>query len=349
MSAENLARPEIRNLRVYETAVQVDGAIRLHANEASWSRATDDGALNRYPQLRPLELQSRLAERFGVAEGKLLATRGSSEAIDLLIRTFCQAGKDNIVISPPTFVMYTAFARIQGAEIIGCPLSPESDFAVDIELLLARCTPNSKLVFLCSPNSPTGNVVPISDIVRLLEARKDQSVIVVDEAYIEFSNTESAVGLLPDYDNLVVLRTLSKALALAGARCGAVIGDPALVRLLNAVLPPYALATPVVDSVLRALSSDDPAASQARIEETVRERQRLAGLLETIPCVLRMWPSQANFLLVQFRDLEEVQQRLQTERILIRDLSGNPSFDDFARITVGSVDENDRLLAALSE
>lgn len=349
MSIENLARPEIRDLRVYETALQANGAIRLHANESSWSRDSNTDSMNRYPELRPTILQARLAERFGVPKESLLATRGSSEAIDLLIRSFCRAGKDNIVISPPTFVMYKVFANIQGAEIISCPLLAENDFRVDTDSLLKNSTTNSKLIFVCTPNNPTGNLMAKSDIIRLLEARKDQSIIVVDEAYIEFSDTESTAELISDYDNLAVLRTLSKALALAGARCGAVIGSPALIRMLNAILAPYALATPVVDYVLRALSSDDTTLSQAKIGETIQERQRLAESLVARACVRKLWPSQANFLLVQFRNLEETQKRLQTERILIRDISGNPGFDNFARISIGSPDENDRLLAALTE
>lgn len=349
MSIENLARPEIRELRAYETTVLANGAIRLHANESSWSWDTSAGPINRYPESRPTELQARLADRFDVANENLLVTRGSSEAIDLLVRAFCRAGKDNIVISPPTFVMYKAFAEIQGAGIISCPLSPGDDFAIDINRLTKNCTPESKLVFLCSPNNPTGNIVPIPDIVRLLELRKDQSIVVVDEAYIEFSDTESAVGLISDYDNLVVLRTLSKALALAGARCGAVIGNPEIIRMLNAILPPYALATPVVDCVLNALSLDENSASRKKIENVIRERERLAKALSGIKDVKQIWPSQANYLLVQFDDLEQVQKHLQPERILIRDISGNPGFDNFARITVGSADENERLLVALSE
>jgi histidinol-phosphate aminotransferase len=240
--------------------------------------------------------------------------------------------------------MYSVFAEIQGAEVISCPLLAENDFKIDINSLLNKVTANSKLIFLCSPNNPTGNVVSESDIVRLLEARKDQSIIVVDEAYVEFSDVDSAARLIDNYDNLVVLRTLSKALALAGARCGAVIGNPALIRMLNAVLAPYALATPVIDCVLRALSSDDATESTVRIEETIKERERLLEALAECECVQKLWPSQGNFLLVHFHDLESVQKRLETERILIRDIGG-----DFARITVGSADEDNRLLAVLNE
>lgn len=345
MSIENLARPEMRDLHSYETAAQVDGALRLHANEAPESSNT----LNRYPEIRPAALQSRLADRFGVSPGNILATRGSSEAIDLLIRTFCRAGEDSIVVTPPTFAMYRVYAAIQGAATVSCPLLAEKEFALDAESITTSCATSSKLIFVCSPNNPTGNVVPRSEIIRLLEARRDQSIIVVDEAYIEFSDTGSLAGLVRVYENLVVLRTLSKALALAGARCGAVIGSTALIRMLNGVLAPYALATPVIECVMQALSADQSESAENRIKLVVAERERVRNQLATNPDVQKVWPSEANFLLVQFRDLGEVQSRLQSRRILIRDFNGSPGLENCARITVGSPDDNSRLLSALNQ
>lgn len=346
MTIEMLARPEIRSLSAYTTALQVNGALRLHANEAP--TATGSGSLNRYPELRPTELQSRLAERFGASRSNLLVTRGSTEAIDLLIRTFCRPGHDSIVITPPTFVMYRVYADIQGAATISCPLLGEQDFALDVDSLTANCTASSKLIFVCTPNNPTGNVYPRAEIVRLIEARKDKSIIVVDEAYIEFSATESMADLVTEHANLVILRTLSKALALAGARCGAVIANAALIRLLNGVLAPYALSTPVIDSVMRAMSSNEGSASESRIADIVAERNRMTEQFADNRFVQRVWPSQANFLFVQFRDLKEIQERLQIEAILIRDCSDKPGLENCARITIGNRDENDRLLAALS-
>ncbi len=345
MTIETLARPEIRTLSAYQTAQQVNGALRLHANEAPM--ATGSGSLNRYPEIRPTELQSRLAARFGVSASNLLATRGSTEAIDLLIRTFCRAGQDNIVITPPTFSMYRVYADIQGAGTINCPLLSEQDFAFDVDSLTKSCTASSKLIFIGSPNNPTGNVVQKSEIVQLVKARRNKSIVVVDEAYIEFSGNESIAGLIMEHDNLVVLRTLSKALALAGARCGALIGSVNLLGLLDGVLAPYALATPVIDCVIAALS-DHGSADDSRITEIVAERNRLTGQLAANPFVHKVWPSQANFLLVQFRNLAEIQERLQAERILIRDCSDEPGLENCARITIGDPNENDRLLAALS-
>ncbi len=346
MTIETLARPEIRTLNAYQSAVQVNGALRLHANEAP--TATDSDSLNRYPEIRPTELQSRLAERFGVSRNNLLVTRGSSEAIDLLIRTFCRAGQDNIVITPPTFSMYRVYADIQGAETISCPLLSDEDFTLDVDSLTGCCTALSKLIFICSPNNPSGNIVPRSDIVRILTARKNESIVVVDEAYVEFSDTESMADLVTEHDNLVVLRTLSKALALAGARCGAVIGNATLIRILNGVLPPYALATPTIDCVMRALSSDGDKAGTLRIREIVAERERMTKQLTNKSCVKKVWPSEANFLLVRFRHPGEIRERLEQEKILIRDFSDKPELENCARITIGNPNENDRLLAALN-
>ncbi len=345
MMIEMLARPEIRTLSAYETEWQENGALRLHANEAPTAAGSD--SLNRYPESRPSNLQSRLADRLYVSADNLLITRGSTEAIDLLIRTFCRAGRDNIVITPPTFVMYQVYADIQGANTIQCPLSAERDFVVDLGSLADKCTASSKLIFICSPNNPTGNVTPRSAIVELLNARRNQSIIVVDEAYIEFSESESMADLVAEHDNLVVLRTLSKALALAGARCGALIGNANLVRLLDRVLAPYALATPVIDCVMVALANKK-SADDSRIAEIVAERDRLTEKLALNPFVQKVWPSHANFLLVQFRNLAELQERLQAERILIRDFGDNPGLENCARITIGDASENDRLLAALS-
>lgn len=345
MTIETLARPEILALNAYQTAAQVNGSLRLHANEAP--TASDSDSLNRYPELRPTRLQSRLAKRFGVSHNNLLATRGSSEAIDLLIRTVCRAAQDNIVITPPTFSMYQVYADIQGAKTISCPLLPEQDFTLNINSLLDICTAASKLIFICSPNNPTGNAVPRLEIVRLLKARAGESIIVVDEAYIEFSDIQSMSELVAEHDNLVVLRTLSKALALAGARCGALLGSADLIRLLNSVLAPYALATPVIDCVMRALSSTERYAAESRITAIIAERDRISKRLACTPIVTKVWPSQANFLLVQFRDLGIVRNRLKKKNILIREFYGQPGLENCARITIGNRDENGRLLAAL--
>lgn len=350
MSIEPLVRPEIRNLKPYVTARQESATVRLNANELPWSfqGANGDAApLNRYPAIRPVTLQTALAGLYGIPPANLLVTRGSSEAIDLLIRAFCRAGRDSILVTPPTFAMYRVYADIQGARTIEAPLSPEQDFRLDAAAVLRRCEPDTKLVFVCSPNNPTGNLVPQSDIVELARARSGHSMIVVDEAYTEFNDERSLTALISRFDNLVVLRTLSKALGLAGARCGAVIGSSALIGWLNGMLAPYALATPVCDRVMDAISADNLNRARRAVSDVVRERERMAAKLAGMPPVDRVWPSRTNFLLTRFHDLAAVMRRLGDRRILIRDFPQEPVLEGCARITIGAREENDLLLAAL--
>jgi len=344
VSILQVARAEIRALKPYLPARQEAHAIRLNANES----ATANGGLHRYPEIRPAGIQAQLASHFAVAPGNLLATRGSSEAIDLLLRAFCRAGIDNIVISSPTFEMYRVYANIQGAETIAVSLSPDDDFALDPQRFLDACTPESKLIFVCSPNNPAGTPVAAAAIEKLLEARRDQSVVVVDEAYIEFSNEVSRVEWLHRFDNLVVLRTMSKAQGLAGARCGAVIGSEQLISMLDGVLSPYAMSTPVIECVLDALSGQRLQQSAASVADTVAERNRMAAALEGLDLVERCWPSAANFLLVRFGDIEKARVRLRAARILIREFAEDLTLEHCARITVGTPAENNALLEALA-
>ncbi len=347
MSIVDLARPEIRELRPYAAAQQVDGTIRLNANESPLANPVDHfrRPLNRYPEVRPAALTASMARRFGCADDEILVTRGSSEAIDLLVRCFCRAGTDSIVTTTPSFSMYEHYARIQGARFVGVPTRPERDFEIDVEDLLGACDANSKLLFVCSPNNPTGTTLPFADLRRLLEARAEASAVVVDEAYIEFADEDSALRLLPTYPNLVVLRTLSKALGFAGARCGAVIGRAPVIRMLSAIQAPYALSTPVVECVEDALGGAQLEAAGAAVRAIVDERERLARALGAYPFVRKVWPSSANFLLVQVDDADQVMHRCEQHRILLRHFGGELS--DCVRISVGSADENALLLQAL--
>ncbi len=271
MTITTLARPEISCLYGYESAEQIANTVRLHANEASWSGSSTpfDQSMNRYPEIRPDALRSRLADWYSVPRKNLLVTRGSSEAIDLLIRTFCRGGQDSIAVTPPTFAMYQVYADIQGAQVLEAPLAADDDFSLDCDTLIAACKAHTKLIFLCSPNNPTGQLIPRATILTILESRRDKSLVVVDEAYIEFSRSNSMAELLDEYENLVVLRTLSKALALAGARCGCVIARPEIIDLLDRVLAPYALSTPVIGCVMNALLPNRLAFAEKNTKATV--------------------------------------------------------------------------------
>ena len=247
MSVLDLARPEIRTLQPYSSArMEAEGRqIMLNANESAWAPMGDAGlGCNRYPDPQPETLLQALASLYGVRREQLFVGRGSDEAIDLLVRAFCRAGEDAILIQPPTFGMYAVCARIQNATVIEIPLT--DDFNVDIESLLAAITPATKLVFLCTPNNPSGKSVSRSDMEFLANALVGKALLVIDEAYIEFSDQASAVDLINTYDHVAVLRTLSKAWALAGARIGSLLANPDVITLIRRIMPPYPLPLPCV-------------------------------------------------------------------------------------------------------
>ncbi len=347
MSIAKLARPEIQALRAYEAAEQVDDTVRLNANESPIVSAVDHfrRPLNRYPEVRPQKLQRLLAARFGCGPDKLLVTRGSSEAIDLLVRTFCRAGKDSVVTTSPSFSMYRHYAEIQGANFIEVATRARENFAIDVNAVLAACDASTRLIFICSPNNPTGTTLPRDQLEKLLQGRGDKSAIVVDEAYVEFGDAPSVIELLDEYPNLLVLRTLSKALGFAGARCGAVIGPEAVIRMLSAVQAPYALATPVVECVEDALQDEQLALAERAVARIIKERERLMREITDFDFVRKIWPSDANFFLIEVDDAAKVLRRCQEHRVLLRHFGGDLA--TCIRITVGSADDNDQLLSAL--
>ena len=348
MSAVKLARPEIQALAPYSAADQVDDAVRLNANEVAWTRNNDSfrRPLNRYPEVRPAGLGIELAEHYGCETNSLLVTRGTSEGIDLIIRSFCRAGIDSIATPSPTFSMYRHYARVQGAGLIEIATSRDNDFALDVSAFLSACEDSTRVIFLCSPNNPTGNTIPADTLQRILQARQNQSVIVVDEAYIEFAEQPSAIDLLAKNDNLVILRTLSKALACAGARCGSVIAAPEVIQMLTAVQAPYALATPVVESVENALGPDGFAEAHSFAQEIVVQRDSLMTAIREFPFVRRVWPSKANFFLVEVENAAELLQHCAQQGILVRHFGGD--LVDCLRISVGSAAENRQLLQSFA-
>jgi len=341
MSVLDLARPDVRALIPYSSARMeaAGGELFLNANESAW----DDGlGLNRYPEPQPMALVERLAQLYGVAASQVLVSRGSDEAIDLLVRAFCPAGESAVLISPPTFGMYAVCARVQGATVVESPLR-QADFSLDIDALLAAVTPSVRLVFVCSPNNPTGALVPRESIERLARALAGRAVLVVDEAYIEFAGQGSAATLTQQHDHVCVLRTLSKAYALAGARIGCLLGDESLVGLLRRIMAPYPLATPCTDAALLALAS--PAFDEALVHVgTVRhERERMARRLRALPLVREVMPSDANFLTVRLHDVGASLAALLAVGIVVRDVRRYAGLDDALRLTIGRPQDNDRV------
>ncbi len=347
MSIVSRARPDIQALEAYQAAEQLEDTIRLNANESPYASTVGNfrRPLNRYPEVRPLALQAALASRFACKPEQLLVTRGSSEAIDLIIRAFCRAGLDGVVAPSPTFSMYEHYAHVQGAELVNVRSKSAEDFRIDVDALLAVCTDATRVVFVCSPNNPTGATIPRNDLIKLIEARSEQSVVVVDEAYVEFGRQASIIDLLDRYPNLLVLRTLSKALGFAGARCGAVAGSPDVLRLLSAIQAPYALATPVVECVEDVLQSEQLQIADKAIQQLVVERERLMSAVARFSFVDKIWPSDANFFLVRVRNAQRVMDVCAAHKVLLRHFGDD--LVDCIRITIGSPTENDRLLHIL--
>jgi histidinol-phosphate aminotransferase len=348
MSILALARPEIVALKAYSHATWDPAFDRLHANELPWRAETDRSlaGLNRYPEPHPHVLAQRLAKLYGVRDAQLLPGRGSDESIDLLVRGFCRAGVDNVILCPPTFGMYAVAARIQGAAVREVPLLKERGFALDTAGVLAACDANTRLVFLCSPNNPTGNAMDPAGLLQLVEALSGKALVVVDEAYIEFSGDTSLTTVLAQFPNLVVLRTLSKAYGLAGARVGSLIADPEIVALLSKVIPPYSIPQLTIEAVLATLGDVQLAIQRERVAQVRAERERLRAALATCKPVMKIWPSVANFLLVDFAAPEEVLAASRAAKLLIRDM--RTVSPQSLRISVGTPEQNDRLIRSLA-
>jgi histidinol-phosphate aminotransferase len=342
----SLARPDIVSLKPYAHAAWLPSLTRMHANEAPWRPTGDDtiAGLNRYPEPQPRALIDRLASLYGVSAAQVLATRGADEAIDLLSRIYLRAGTDAILQCGPTFGMYQVAARIQGAEVIELPLDRNQGWSVDPEQVLAAWQPHVKLVYLCSPNNPTANLMDEAALSRICSALDGKAIVVIDEAYIEWSRSASLAGWLERFQTLAILRTLSKAHALAGARLGALLASPDLIQIARRVIPPYALAQPTIEAALRALEPEELAASHARLEALLMEKDYLRRGLANSPLVAKVWPSDANFLLIDCHDADRFMKRSIAAGLIVRDLRAYPALPRSLRVSVGTRAQNDRLL-----
>lgn len=342
------ARPEILALEPYRHAAWEPALTRLHANELPWRVQGDvSGAgLNRYPEPQPPRLVDGLAALYGVQPGQVLAGRGSDEAIDLLVRIFCRAGLDNIIICPPTFGMYAVAAHIQGAAVRAVPLLAAQGFALDVEGIAGAVDERTKLVFVCSPNNPTANAFDPGLLAALAQRLDGHALLVVDEAYVEFSSMASLAGRLDALPSLAILRTLSKAHGLAGARCGALLAHPDIIALARKVVPPYAITQATVETVVPLLTPTALSRMREGVRTVVAEREQLAAALATRAGILRVWPSDANFLLVDCADADDVLQRVRGAGLIVRDVR-QPALPSSVRISVGTATQNQRLLESL--
>ncbi len=353
-SVLDLVRPDLRAFAGYASArrKKASGHGWLNANERSWPSSADSGfGLNRYPEPEPAELRARLAELYGAPVERLMVTRGSDEGIDLLVRAFCRAGLDGVVIAPPCSGRYAVSARAQNAPLIELPLDDHAGrFSLDltgVEDVLAHG--DVRLVFLCSPANPTGQALSLKQIRRLAKAAERRAVLAIDEAYAEFSSIGSARPLLDEFHHLVLLRTLSKAYAPAGARIGAVLADPEAIGVLRSLADPYPVPAPSARLALAALTEAAQEEAQGRIATTIKERDALLKALRSIDGVAHVYPSEGNFLLVRFEDPDRAFKHLLPAGVAVLDMRAMPQLGDALRISVGTPEENQAMIAALTE
>lgn len=341
---ENIARKAIVNFAAYSARGGSTGALHLDANESPYAPPPVRGAedYNRYPEQQPPALTQRLADLYGTTPQRLMVGRGADEAIEILLRTFCEDGQDNILICSPTFGYYKTCAQIQGAGIIDVPLTEDYDWDSAAIIQAVQDAENLKIIFLCTPNNPTGTII-IDDLVEQLCKKFPNTLIAVDEAYEEFSSAPSYIPKTADYPNLIVMRTLSKAYALAGVRGGAAIADPRVIQLMLKVLPPYPIARPVENAILAALSPAAMSTHAARMDEWLEQKERMFALLQKSPYITKVWPSEANFLLIDVRNDDALMRELARRQVKIRDYR---STTGHMRISIGSPEENTIALAA---
>ncbi len=350
MSITKLARAQVQALTPYQSARRIGGQghIWLNANEAadSGEYRLDCSRLNRYPECQPPQVINAYAAYAGVTPEQVLVSRGGDEGIELLIRTFCEPGQDNILLCTPTYGMYAISAETNGVGIIDVPLNPrrQPDFDGIIEQL-----DRVKLVFLCSPNNPTGDLVDKAGLVRLLDAANNRALVVVDEAYIEFCPEFTQADLLADYPQLVLIRTLSKAFGLAGIRCGFTLANPEVIGLLQKVIAPYPIPEPVAQIAAQALSDSGLATMRARVDEINALKTSLAEQLGQHPQVAEVFAPNGNYLLVRFTAGAALFARMARAGIILRDFGSKPGLSDCIRITIGNSAEMDAVLQVLQQ
>ena len=346
MSALDLIRPDLASMKNYVPgSEQFDG--RLHMNELPWPPIDlPNVRLNHYPAIEPKQqLQRQLSALYHLPPEALLLTRGSDEGIDLLMRLFLRASIDSMMQCPPTFSMYAFYARLQQAEVINCPLTEANGFGLNLDVMHEKWQPNCKLIMLCRPNNPTGNLIEMKTITQLCQHYQDRSMIVVDEAYIEFANDISAISLINQFDNLIVLRTLSKACGLAGLRVGSVIAQPAIINALATIVAPFTFSSAVLDVSVRALQNTawfDEAIQRIKVSRTA-----MMANLQRSRWIEKVYRSDANFILVKTRHAKGLFAWFSEQGIAVRQFATTPCLQQHVRITVGDEDQNQRVLAAL--
>ncbi|MBF4433983.1 histidinol-phosphate transaminase [Vibrio anguillarum] len=338
---EKLARKQIQALKPYLSARRIGGSgdVWLNANESPFNNEykTDFVRLNRYSDCQPKAMIDAYAAYAKVQPEQVLTSRGADEGIELLIRAFCEPNQDAILYCPPTYGMYAISAETFGVERKVVPLT--ADWQLDLSAIRANLD-RVKLIFVCSPNNPTGNLVKRQDIIALLEMTKDRAIVVMDEAYIDFCPEASTVDLLAQYPNLAILRTLSKAFALAGLRCGFTLANKELIDVLQKVIAPYPVPIPVADIAVKALSEAGLARTKFQVLDLNANRAYLQAGLYMVPN-LTVFEGWGNYLLVKFPDGDSLFKAAWDHGIILR----NSPIENCVRISIGNREECEKTLA----
>ena len=347
MQISQLSRKNIQSLTPYQSARRLGGSgdVWLNANEYALSPNFDltNRTFNRYPEPQPQAVIEGYAAYACVVPENVLVSRGGDESIELIIRAFCEP-TDSVLYCPPTYGMYSVSAETCGVALKTVPLT--TDFQLNLPEI-ERNLDGVKVVFVCSPNNPTGTLVKRSDLLKLLQITAGKAIVVVDEAYIDFCPQATMVNELPNYPHLAIIRTLSKAFALAGLRCGFTLANAELINVLQKVIAPYPLPVPVADIAAQALSAQGIEQVKQRIEEVLTLRADLQKNLENLPLVEKVFENDGNYLLVKFQDGPKVFKALWEQGIILRDQHKALGLANCIRITVGTKEENTRVVEAI--
>ena len=345
MNIESLIRANIRALKPYHSARQdFLSGILLDANENSFgsSLTVDDVSLNRYPDPYQRELRTVLADMNGVGVENVFVGVGSDEVIDLLVRVFCEPKRDSVILLEPTYGMYRVASSIQNVQIHPCLLTDK--FQIDLDAVKKTVDETTKLIFCCSPNNPTANLLSSKDILALCELG---AMVIVDEAYIDFAQSTSMGKQSLKHPNLIVMRTLSKAWGLAGIRLGYCIADPIVISFMMKVKAPYNINVLTSGAALQALRKGEEV--RRTIDSIVKEREWLSAQLAALPCIEHVFPSDANFILVRCKNATALYKYLVSKEIIVRNRTTEPLLENCLRITVGTRHENEQLICAMKE
>ncbi|MDG6332524.1 histidinol-phosphate transaminase [Glaesserella parasuis] len=347
MTISQLSRKNVQSLTPYQSARRLGGSgdVWLNANEYALSPNFDltDRTFNRYPEPQPQAVIEGYATYAGVMPENVLVSRGGDESIELIIRAFCEP-TDCVLYCPPTYGMYSVSAETCGIALKTVPLT--ADFQLNLPEI-ERNLDGVKVVFVCSPNNPTGTLVKRSDLLKLLQITTGKAIVVMDEAYIEFCPQATMVNELPNYPHLAIIRTLSKAFALAGLRCGFTLANAELINVLQKVIAPYPQPTPVTDIATQALTAQGLNEMQQRVADVLTNRAWLIDQLKQIPSVVEIFDTEANYVLVKFQDGQKVFKALWEKGIILRDQHKALGLQNCIRISIGMREELERTVEAI--